>query len=459
MTLYSLIHNVRNSVRNNLKRLATSVDFNICINSVKVHEHKQGILHSIINACDYIPKACNYIPERMMITAGLALACCSSPIISYSKRDQTQLTDLLQQIDANLPIITQDANLATGLSNYQRLQNYELSEYKPIQFTLPNGTLEDGIYKQGESTAPLIIGSFGFFSDVHANAVYNFTHIVREEVLQDYNVLILNHPSSAPFYCANGEASWGGIEEGYIIIEIAKQMKEQFGISHVHAIGVSMGGNGVMHAAYRGKRVLDSAIAFSSVTDFLDVPGNTLRSLRNDSEFGPTFWSITGWLNSIGMKMLYDGFEEERKKNPACKGKPFTLEEIETIYLTTPHYANAERMKEYLAPYIADKILPEKMPSSLEEYLSMSDTTHIASSIQIPLLVVHAHDDAVVSEHHYYRFMLAGRENPFINGIMTTDGGHWGFSAAYGTKFVACLIRTYTEYWSMPKLKPESKCF
>jgi len=421
MTLNTLLHNIRNSVRNNLRQLV--------------------------------------MPKYIIITVGLTIACCSSPIISYSKRNQTQLTDLLQQIDANLPIITQDANLATGLSNNRRIQDDELSEYKPIQFTLPNGTLEEGIYKQGESTAPLLIGSFGFFSDVHANAVYNFTHIVLEEVLQNYNVLILNHPSSAPFYCANGEASWGGIEEGYIIVEIAKQMKEQFDIPVVHAIGVSMGGNGVMHAAYRGKDVLDSAVVFSSVTDFLDVPGNTLRGLRDDSEFGPAFWSFTNWLNNIGMEMLYDGFEEERKKNPACKGKFFTLEEIETIYLTTPRYANAERMEEYLALYITDKILPEKMPSSLEEYLSMSDATHIASSIQIPLFVVHAHDDAVVSEHHFYRFMLAGRENSFINGIITTDGGHWGFAAAYGTKFVACLIRTYTEYWSKPKLKLESKCF
>lgn len=437
MTINTLLHNVQNSVRNNLRRIVIS----------------PSTPNTVIP-----PSICN----NLIIASLLAVVCCSSPIIFYSKRDQDSLTNLLQQIDANVPIVTQDGNLATGLSNLRRLQDDELLDYKPIQFTLPNGTLMNGVYRQGDGTAPLIIGSFGFFSDVHANAVYNFTYIAQEEVLQNYSVLILNHPSSAPFYCANGEASWGGIEEGYIIAEIAKQMKEekeQFGFSSVHAIGISMGGNGVIHAAYRGKGILDSAFVFSSVTDFLDVPGNTLRNLREDSEFGPGFWSVTSWLNTIGMEMLYDGFEEERKKNPKCKGSPFTLEEIETIYLTTPRYMNHERMKEYLIPYINDKILTEKMPSSLEEYLSMSDTTRIASSIRIPLLLMHAHDDAVVPDYHFYRLMLAGQSNPLINGIITADGGHWGFSAAYGTKFVACLIRTYIEYCSTPEVKLEPECF
>ncbi|MBS3123482.1 hypothetical protein J4437_02480 [Candidatus Woesearchaeota archaeon] len=397
------------------------------------------------------------LDQLVKAARGLALfslfstSCYFSPINHYYKKQEMNLIHQLQQINAQIPILAQDTNLSTAFSNLRRLEDNELSEYKEVEFTLPNGTVEEGLYKHQNNTAPLLIGTFGFFSDVHSHAVYNFMQVVEEEVLQDYNILILNHPSSAPFYCANGEASWGGIEEGYMIVEIAKQIKEEFGIPLIYALGISMGGNGVMHAAYRGKGILDAAIVFSSVTDFLDVPGNNLRNLRDDSEFGPSFWSFTSWLNKIGLEMLYNGFEEERKNDSACKSQPFTLEEIETIYLSTPRYEHPELMREYLAPYITDKTLPEKMPNSLEDYLSLSDATRIAPFIQVPLLVVHAHDDAVVSESHYYRFMLAGRKNNFINGIMTADGGHWGFSAAYGTEFVANLIRKYTEYWFVPK--------
>ena len=373
---------------------------------------------------------------------------CTSPVIPYSQRQDHNLVRLLQEIDADTPFLTQEAISSTAISNLWRIGDDELPDYKPIQFTLPNGTIEDTLYRQGDSTAPLLIFTGGFFSDVHAYALYHFTSIMREEVVQNYNVLLLNHPSSAPFYCANGEVSWGGIEEGYMIIEIAKQMKERFPASSVHAIGISMGGNGVLHAAYRGRGVLDSAMVFSAVTDLLEVPGNTLRGLRDKSEFGPSFFSITGWLNEVGMGKLYNGFEKVRKEYQQCKGKPFTKEQIENTYLTTARYAPAERLQDYLAPYILDKVLPDKMPNSVEDYLAMSDATRIASSIHIPLTVVHAHDDAVVPENHFYRFMLAARGNPQINGIITPDGGHWGFSAAYGEEWVATLIQKHVDFWS-----------
>ena len=136
---------------------------------------------------------------------------CTSPVIPYSQRQDHNLVRLLQEIDADTPFLTQEAISSTAISNLWRIGDDELPDYKPIQFTLPNGTIEDTLYRQGDSTAPLLIFTGGFFSDVHAYALYHFTSIMREEVVQNYNVLLLNHPSSAPFYFSNVEVILCGI--------------------------------------------------------------------------------------------------------------------------------------------------------------------------------------------------------------------------------------------------------
>ncbi|MBI5072396.1 hypothetical protein HZA99_01110 [Candidatus Woesearchaeota archaeon] len=93
------------------------------------------------------------------------------------------------------------------------------------------------------------------------------------------------------------------------------------------------------------------------------------------------------------------------------------------------------------------------------EYLAQSNADLIAPYIGIPVFLIHAADDPAVSPAHYYDFMLAAKGNDFVQGMILPDGGHNGFSAAYGKKWEACVIKTDVEYWSAEKVTFDKECF
>ncbi len=408
----------------------------------------------------------------------------------------------MEELDSETNLLAADGSIATATANSARASEEVVADYgyKKVQFDIsfdvssqPKAhfaTIE-GLYKKGETDQPLIIGTFGFIADKMAPPPFQFMRIAEHSPLHGYNILILDHPTSAPFYCANGEnggASWGGIEEGYILIEVAKQMKEQLEqeghlAQTIHLVGNSMGGTGVIHAAYRGKGIIDSVIAFSSVTDYTDVPGNTLRHLRKDSAFGPSFASFSDYLNVIGFRILLGGFEDIITSDTRCRekgldkiagkdnqdkdnqysqdGQNNLKSQVEQLYLGTPRYNNSELMKTLLEPYVRDAIFPQQKQEAvtIQEYLVMCDANAIAQKIAIPLFVVHAHDDPVVPNSHAYRFRVAAYGNKFVAVKITEDGGHWGYSAYYGPDWVGCFIKTYIDYWSKKEFRLEERCF
>ncbi|MBI2146790.1 alpha/beta hydrolase [Candidatus Woesearchaeota archaeon] len=377
---------------------------------------------------------------------------------NIAQRTQTAFFSIADKLEQDIPLFTTNNNISTGLANLHRAGAEDLRGYLSLEFTLDEGTRIQGIYKPGEPATPLLIGTFGFLSDTRANAVYNFLQVVEDSPLKDYNMLVLDHPSSAPFYCLNGALGWGGIEEGYILVEVARIMKEKYHPSSVHLLGISMGGTGVIHAAYRGEGIINSAIAFSTVTDFTDVPGNAFRNTEAESAFGPRFFNIQGQLNQEGFHMLWRGFDEFIEKQRICAGKKrIGFRQLDEAYISTSRYRNEARMKIWFEPYLQDHIV-STVPQNISEYLVLSDANIVAQHIQVPLFVVHADDDEVVPAHHYHRFRLAARGNRYVGGEITANGGHWGFSAAYGREWVGCLIKTYIDYWSQPDFIVNQKC-
>lgn len=403
----------------------------------------------------------------LLLAASLGVSGCTSALptiprnIPLEQRTQQEISHILSEVESDIPLFTSSGAIATGLSNISRATEEEVQRYgyKPITFTLPDGTIIRALYKPGNKDFPIIIGTFGFLSDQRAHASHNFMKVVDASPLSAYNIVIVDHPTSAPFYCDNGEVSWGGIEEGYILTEIAAQLKQQYSASSVHLIGISMGGTGVIHAAYRGRGIINSAMAFSPVTDYTDVPGDTLRGIREKSFFGPSFFSVMGEINEFGLGQLVAGFNEVVRKNKRCKGKKIPPEELEDLLLKTKRYQSPERLTRLLEPYMYDKILPQKFPRTIQEYLVFNDANLVAQPIRVPLYVVHANDDTVVGSHHWYRFMLAAQGNPLITGMITPDSGHWGYAATYGQNWVGCMIKTYIDYWSKDKLTLDKKCF
>ncbi len=360
------------------------------------------------------------------------------------KTDSTySLTEKINAIKSNWLVLTQNGHLATLAANRTRASDADVKAYTPISFNLPDGTTIAGRYRYVRDNCPLMIGTFGFLSDARAHASRNFMNIVKHPYLHDNNILILDHPTSAPFYCVNRQASWGGIDEGYILTEVARQMKEKYHAHQVHLIGISMGGLGVIHAAYRGQGIINSALAISAVTDPLDLPGSALRSLQSDGPFGKRFWDFTVLSHYFGLQTLWKEFRKIVGQSPETSVP--NIAGIADLFLGTKRYSN-KLMENLLAPYIKEGIHHRKIPQTLEEYLVASDAVSIAPAITTPLYLLHANDDSVVLPAHYYRFMLAARGNKKVQGMIMPHGGHWGFTSAYGTRWMAEIIATHNQY-------------
>ncbi len=371
------------------------------------------------------------------------------------QRDQTTLAEIIDSINSNVPWITRSAMLSTTLANPVRVSEKQKQGFVEVEFILPYNVHVGALVKTVHPDAPYIISTHGFLSDKEAHAVRNYLSLVQE-YLPHFNQIIIDHPTSGAFVAANGQPGLGGIEEGYILTEIAQQVKKQ-GATSIHLFGVSMGGAGVLHAAFRGKEIIDSALVFSGATDLLDVPAAALQSLTKEGLCGTRYWNWSTINASIGLhSLLPPQFVEARK---VLEYQNLIFDNTCEFYLQTTRYNNTEYLEELYAPYISGKILPDRLPETTREYLVQSNATLIADHIEVPTFLFHAADDPVVAPAHFYDFMLAAGANPKIKGKILADGGHNGFTAAYGKKWEACVIKTDVAYWSQEKVDFDKECF
>lgn len=372
-----------------------------------------------------------------------------------SQREQQTLKEIIDEIERDVPVITASAVLSTALANPTRVSEKQKKGFTETVFELPYEIKVGALVKINDIHAPYIISTHGFLSDKESHAVRNFLS-VAQKYLQAYNVVIIDHPTSSAFVRANGQPSFGGIEEGYILKNVAQQIKAN-GASSVHLFGVSMGGLGVLHAAFQGKGTIDSVLSISGVTEPLDIPATALQAVTPDGECGETYWSLSRLNTAIGLHSLLPSLLDVVHTFPEYKNA--SSADICDFFFKTKRYENKEYMKELYAPYIERKILPDRLPESTIEYLAQSNASLIAQHIEIPVFLVHAADDPAVSPAHYSNFMLAAKENDLVQGMLLQNGGHNGFTAAYGKHWEACVVKTVIEYWSAEHLTFDKECF
>ncbi|GEM_PF-4633556 len=402
------------------------------------------------------------LKKYLPLVFSATLSCQTLPhqeVPSLSLRHQQQVPLILDELNQDIPLLFGISTLATGFSNISRASERESNDFSKKEFIIgahtSYTTLVKGLLWQGKKENPLLIVEPGYLADSLGHPSHNMMKILQDSPLKDYNVLFLDHSTSAQFLCDNGNASWGGVEEGYLLEQITEQMQVE-GYKNITLLGISMGGTGVMHALYRNPTLYISGLVFSPVTDYTDVPGNSLRELSEHSNFGKNYFTFQGLINSIGLKELISGFYETIEKDEAC-AKKYQDRTLEDLFWNTKRYENKELLEKIFEPYLHDHLVPH-LPHSVPEYLTFCDTNRIAEAIKKPLYVLHAHDDAVVLNHHFYRFMLAGHENNFISGTILADGGHWGFSSAYGRNWIGCVIKTYVDFWSKEEFSIDNHC-
>lgn len=372
-----------------------------------------------------------------------------------SQRDQRTLKEIIDSIDRDPSLIAASAVLSTAFSNPKRVSEKQKEGFTETEFVLPYGITVGALVKISDPSAPYIISTHGFLSDKEAHAVGNFLG-VAQKYLQEYNLVILDHPTSSTFVAANGQPSFGGIEGGDILIKVAEQIKVD-GATSVHLVGVSMGGLGVLHAAFRGKGTIDSVIAISAVTDLLDIPAAALRTVTPDGACGQLYRNSSTLNTAIGLRILLKPLLHTLHMFPEYKDA--SVEDVCDFFFQTERYQDEEYMKELYAPYISQKILPDRLPKNTVEYLAQSNASLIAPHIEVPVFLVHAADDPAVSRTHTDDFMLAARGNVFVQGMILPHGGHNGFTVAYGKRWEGCVIQTTVDYWSAEHVAFDKECF
>ena len=158
------------------------------------------------------------------------------------------------------------------------------------EFALSDGTTVGGIFldyeRAASQTTPLLIASFGFLQDRWGTEAAKFydLYLGEEETRLPLDVLILDHPTSGPFYAANGNLSVGAYDDARMWLEVAQHARRLLRPSSIHLLGVSMSGQTVVHAQIEDRRLglslFDSGLAVSIAPDFERAPGTQLASLE-----------------------------------------------------------------------------------------------------------------------------------------------------------------------------------
>jgi pimeloyl-ACP methyl ester carboxylesterase len=371
--------------------------------------------------------------------AGVMTSCVSFPRARPSEKVHHPGTEV-HKYAREPAIISSDPDLAAGVSNMTAISSEDIKDFKEIKFNMPHDTLVRAICK-GRPGKPLLIVSPGGFADKMGYSSNTMLNIYRKTPLHEYSLMLVDHPSSAPFYCDNGELSWGGVEEGFHLTQIADEMKQRLRPSSIHLIGISMGGNSALQAAYLNQGGIDSVLALSPVSDYLSVPGNMLCQLENDSRFGACYQS--SFTKAIGISMLLSHFNEIQEKFKDCR--PVTEEMLDDLFVGVGRYQD----QRYMAA-IFDKHLKQSLvgfaPYSLSSYLTASDAVRVIPYLETITTIIHAEDDNVVPVDHSRRLILPSYENSKVHVAITEDGGHFGFLSAYGMQWMGCIIKSQVDF-------------
>jgi pimeloyl-ACP methyl ester carboxylesterase len=315
-----------------------------------------------------------------------------------------------------------------------------------VSFTLNDGTQLGGLFfpKNDPNPAPLLIVNFGALADRWFNTTRDFILDIVLAGKIDAHVLIVDAMSSAGFYVGNSNISLGGYDEGRVLVELARKIREKpmASISSIHLMGVSLGGLATMHALIEDDRLdtrlFQSAITFSGVVD----EESDTRTV----------------MNTFGYKMI--GASDEKLPVEGRVLLVSTVEHFDSILKENhikdfhlklfsaggPIYQSFEKRL-----HLIDSNPSERSTwpgwneavslSSVEEYVRTSSLlTQRISQVHVPLIMVHSKDDPVVPYSEFKKFADEQASNPNIQTLSTSDGGHWGFEFTYGADWIAGLL-------------------
>jgi len=338
-------------------------------------------------------------------------------------------------------VLTTSGVLATWLSHVNALDRREFVEQE-VDFVLADGTRAGGLLFPRAGQAPLLLATFGFLADRWSKPAAQFVddYLIRGSF--PAHVLILDHPSSAPFLAANGELSLGGLDEGQMVLEVARQLrgggaaKLELRISSYHLLGVSMGGLGVLYAVREDARsaspILGSAAVFSSVTRLDEVRAHELVT-RGRVTLEPERRRALSPAALLGAGIFRDLREHFRSSYRERTGERLDWSDDDT----------GQRLYELMERRVRRLFAERKNGvafDSLDGYMEFNNVCGMGEDVAVPLVMIHARDDPVVPVSHLECFEKSASSNPNVSTYVTNNGGHWGFARTYGRDWIAAIL-------------------
>jgi hypothetical protein len=329
---------------------------------------------------------------------------------------------------------------------------------RPFELTLQDGSRVGGLFfphPEGTSPArPLWIAGFGFLQDRWGKAAGRFYrhHLQRPDDRIDAHVLILDHPSAAPFLAANGMLSIGAYDDARMWIEIGQYMRKQPSFSGIHLLGAGVSAQTVMHALMEdrrlGLRLFESGIAISPVSDLRRYPARPLGRFATPPDVE------NPWLTLRGRLLPPDPWEQRQKH----------LLEVLVENQFLPHYRDINPGHTSFAvppneiPIFFRKAFENRLAvlrnrqfqskpwneevllADLNEFMQSTRIGPLVGRVRTPAVLLHAADDPIVPQSDFMKLGRTAENNPWIIWRLVENGGHAAFESAYGTGYLRNLL-------------------
>lgn len=329
---------------------------------------------------------------------------------------------------------------------------------RPFQLTLRDGTIVGGLFfphpEDNGSAKPLWMVGFGFLQDRWGEAAARFyqRHLQRPENRIDAHVLILDHPSAAPFLAANGMLSLGAYDDARMWIEIGQHLRRRLPIGGIHLLGIGLSGQTVVHALLEDRRLelrlFESGIAVSVVPDSRRYPARPLALIdpppgrKNPWDHFWIRFRTSSNSERLQQRILVTRIDNQflphyRRLNPEHTGFRLAHEQIPIFF----HQAFDNRLAVLREQQIRiHPWNPEFSRKDLNAFMRTTRIRSLVSRIGTPLVLLHAANDPVVPASDFAEVARAAAGNPWVISRTTTYGGHADFDAAYGKDYLRSLL-------------------
>jgi len=334
---------------------------------------------------------------------------------------------------------------------------------RPFRVVLRDGTIVGGLFfpHPGDEDRPrsLLLAAFGFLQDRWGQAATAFfaRHLREPAARIAAHVLILDHPSAAPFLVANGSLSVGAYDQARMWIEVGRHLDRQMPLDGIHLFGVGISGQTVIHALIEARRLglslFRSGIAVSIAPDFLRYPGGALALFeppagrQNPWQTGHMRSRRTGRTERLQQQVLQARIDAQflphyRAINP--QHSSFRLEPAEIPLFFHKAFENRlmvlRRQDVRSSPWNAEFRLED-----LKAHLQSIRIAPIIDRVQTPLVLLNAADDPLIPQADFLRIAGRAAKNPWVICHLTEAGGHAGFDTVYGDAYLRRILQVVTD--------------